>query len=68
MTTDTPVLLTTEDPAALPIGMRVEIIPGGYSGDQGRIVRESYGRYLVETDSGLLTGFYRAEQLREVGK
>jgi hypothetical protein len=55
------------DPAPQ-VGQRVEIIPGGFSGDQGVIKRASYGRYMVETDSGLLTGYYRAEQLTLVEK
>jgi hypothetical protein len=67
MTTNTAVLPTVAyAPAPVTLGTRVEIIPGGFSGDQGHIVDESYGRYLVETDSHLLTGYYRAEQLQAV--
>jgi hypothetical protein len=56
---------TAADPAPQ-VGQRVEIIPGGFSGDQGVIKRESYGRYMVETDSGMITGYYRPEQLKAV--
>jgi hypothetical protein len=64
MTTDTAAPVHIAPIAApLTVGTRVTILVGGFAGDTGRIVRESYGRYLVETDSHLITGYYRAEQL-----